>query len=329
MSALIVSDNGISALVDILIDTLTTDFNMDYKAPIGKQRLFDLLHWENQLSLFERYGHRPEPVTALYIPAGDLPTDCERHNLSLHDILRELQHYDYQACDHKAYRQSFASAMITESIQRLIDRGADGELSVINWGVSHDPQKTHDRLQPVETKPYVCPDALQNTGSQSDRVFIATLIRHRLTAECVSGVVKPKTLKGETTITVTLTDQSPGTRESIRQFSKQFEQDCYSGFGLDSGDLQSKKTIYSRERWPEVRRIDVVAQYSDSIRQRAWTIVKETRDHYSETPDNLEEAQEYYRGRGRGLLGTLLREIDSTLSDQRFWETLEQSGDKR
>ncbi len=111
---------------------------------------------------------------------------------------------------------------------------------------------------------------IMTTKYVSTHAQAAKLIRTELKKHGIKASVRSSSFAGGNSLTVSVTDLAPWTLAAIKTFCRQFQ------YGHFDGMTDCYEYSNDRKDIPQVKYVSVDHQFSDEIKQQAWTFLRNT-----------------------------------------------------
>lgn len=150
------------------------------------------------------------------------------------------------------------------------------------------------------------------TRTTSTHAAAAKQIRTQLKAHGIAGTVRARTASMMDAVDVHVVDLAPWQREAVETFVKQFRYGHFDG-ATDGYELSNR-----RHDIPQVKYAHVHADFSDTLKQRAWDYLRTYFQHMYDAPADVAAAGTYLCPHNGEYGSTLLRQVLNG-SRGKFW----------
>lgn len=143
----------------------------------------------------------------------------------------------------------------------------------------------------------------------------AAMIRKHLKSHGIACSVKSRNFSMGDAVDVDIVDQLPATEKLVREYCAQFQYGQFDGM-TDSYDFTN-----SRDDIPQAKYVHVHNKMSDTLRQEAWTFIRNRFAGMEEAPELVAQAGSYYSKKWQAYGSDLLWRVLNGTWGNDFWLT--------
>ena len=148
----------------------------------------------------------------------------------------------------------------------------------------------------------------------SEAAKTAAAIRKHLKKNGIKARVRSKNFSMGNSVTVTVTDLLPATVKAIKEYCSQYQ------YGHFDGMTDLYEYSNNRDDIPQAKYVSVNAEYSDALRQEAWSYIRGYYADFADAGKSLQDANSYW-GKRSGESGSMMiwRILGGNERSSKFW----------